>query len=45
MAAGAQWDSMLHALGGGPNLVTGGEVDVSPFEEGFGTDISGRNPR
>ncbi len=45
MLANEQWDSMLHALGGGPNLVTKGQVDISPIEEGFGLDISGKNPR
>jgi|GEM_PF-1066252 len=35
-----------HALGAGPNLVTGGSVDITAEEEQFQADIvSGRSPR
>lgn len=44
-----EWSRTLDALGGGPNLVTAGMVDVTDVAEGFdaasGVDPNGRQPR
>jgi hypothetical protein len=43
------WTDVLDAIGGGPNLVTAGAVDVTDVAEGFdaasGIDPNGRQPR
>lgn len=43
------WGLVIDAIGGGPNLVTDGAVDVRDVEEGFdaasGIDPNGRQPR
>lgn len=44
--SGFAWDRYDEAIGGGPRLLTKGEVDVPYAEEGFGKAFSeGRNPR
>ncbi len=43
---GFAWDRYDAAIGGGPRLLKGGEIDVPYKEEGFGAAFSeGRNPR
>jgi hypothetical protein len=44
VAAGADWPGQVHAIGGGPRLVSGGAVDVRDVEESC-TTIAGKNPR
>ncbi len=39
------WNAVDDALGAGPNLVTGGSVDVTRAAEGFDSSFENRNPR
>jgi hypothetical protein len=39
------WAGVDHALGGGPNLVTNGALDVSWSAEGFDSSYTSKNPR
>ncbi len=39
------WSSAKHALGGGPNLLTNGTVNVTTAQEGFASSYANRNPR
>lgn len=39
------WSAVDHALGGGPNLVTNGAIDVTLTAEGFDSSYASKNPR
>lgn len=39
------WSDVNHALGGGPNIVTNGAIDVKLSAEGFDSSYANKNPR
>ncbi|MEQ8818837.1 MAG: phosphodiester glycosidase family protein [Sumerlaeia bacterium] len=45
IASTNSWSAVNDALGGGPNLVTNGSVNVTQSQEGFDSSYANRNPR
>ncbi|MDX1971597.1 MAG: phosphodiester glycosidase family protein [Candidatus Sumerlaeia bacterium] len=45
IASSDSWPSASQALGGGPNLVTNGTINVTLTQEGFDSSYASRNPR